>query len=261
MPPVTSAEVAPEATAEVLRERPVTETRPYKIKGRPPVAAYGPLYTLLGKKQAQPRDRAHQPYDDAYRRVREAGGSLQEAEEAGRKAAAEASGLKTGANVKATLAQPPEISPTERGQLAGAEAIRQMAGDIYSQFEGGGRAFVNPWMGGEGATSMRRLLPGAAPSLKEERMRTSVNKLFNHITRLEAGLTQSQSEELRQYRVLPTMGTTPEKFQANLEGAVDYANRLEQTISGQVAQPRGRGATGQGKVIKDYGGGYILRSR
>lgn len=147
-----------------------------------------------------------------------------------------------GGKLDVTGARPPDISATERGQVATARNIRELAGKIGTQFEAGGSAFVSPYTGAEWMTNLRRLTPPGTlrPSGAEETMRQDVQRLMNTIIRLEAGLTQSQKEELRQYRVLPTMSDTPERFQATLQGSVDYAQRIEDTLSGVLMESRRR---------------------
>ena len=142
------------------------------------------------------------------------------------------------AQIKALGEQPPDISAAERERLAGAENIQGMAEDIRAKFKAGGSRFVGPWAGGETAAELRRLTPWFKPSLQEEQMREVVNRLANYIIRLEAGLTQSQKEEIRQFRVVPMMGTTPEKFIAGMEGSVKYAQRIENMLKGELAKSR-----------------------
>ncbi len=57
MPPtITEKGVAPEATAEILRERPVTEVTPFRVPKGAPLPAYKELYDLLEKRQAAKKE-------------------------------------------------------------------------------------------------------------------------------------------------------------------------------------------------------------
>ena len=134
MPPTVTQEVMPGATPEVLRERPsVTKSTPFKVSPETSLPAYKEVFDLLGKQQGG--DHAHQPYDDAYRRVLAQTGDRVKAEEAGRLAAGQAAGAK--------LAGTEAIGPTRQqrqsfmGQYEQALPTRRFidARDAYARIE------------------------------------------------------------------------------------------------------------------------------
>jgi len=259
MPPTMTREltqeVSPTVPAEILREHPVervTETAvPFKLPKDISLAA---LKEVLGFAKERMKVAGKEPRQRTMTEWRSI------AETAGHPEQAHATSiLGTVQKEKEDLyklqleeagKRPPVSTASERLQMAGSAGVQAMGKEIRQEFlpieEGGkgGHVFVNPLWGGEGTAKARRFgsvipgLGGVKPGAGEERMRNKVNRLANYIIRIEAGLTQSQKEEIRQFRVIPSMGTTPEFFITSVDESIRYAAMIEAKIRGELAQPR-----------------------
>jgi hypothetical protein len=259
MPPVTSAEVAPQARPEILRERPVMGTRPGKVDPGAPLSVAGNLASLIKAKQPKPpTDRGHQPYDDAYRRVLAATGDQTKAERAGREAAAAASGLKVGAGIGATQGAPPTATPAERKDILDTETVINQVNRTKEKFK---REYVGILQGGVRGKFGARIGGGDPEELA---FRASAAVLRRDLRMKFSGLAVTNPELWMNIEAIPDPEkVAPDMFMATLDENLTVLQDKLGRMKAQFARPANQPATPAPKpkkVIKDYGDGFVLES-
>ena len=250
---------------------PPTRT-PYAV---PPGTPWEATKALIGVGQArekanrpvQPRDRAHQPYDDAYRRVLAGGGSPVEAEAAGAQAAAAASGAKVGAGIAATQAAPPTVNPKQLDDINQGDALLKQLDKLEADFDANQHLIGGI---GTGAGTYRRKARQAFPSLfgrlnvteqdwiaKAEQFRGGEILDF-------FGKVVPKGEQNIAARMIPDVDVMqPEQFRAALKATRARIIMGMEGLRTQLRTPvgqAGRPGTPEGDVV-DLGGGFKLRRR
>jgi hypothetical protein len=211
---------------------------------------------LKAQKPKAPSDRAHVPYDDAYRRVLAATGDQTKAELAGREAAAAASGLKVGAGITTTQGLPPTASAAERKDIVDTESVVNQITRTKDLFK---QKYVGILQGGVRGKFGARIGGGEPEELA---FRAAAAVLRRNLRMKFSGLAVTNPELWMNIEAIPD----PEKVSADMFMATLDENLtvLQDELGrkkGQFARPSSQPATPAPKarkVIKDYGGGFVL---
>ena len=242
-PTITEKGVSPEATAEILRERPATVVTPFRVPTGAPLPAYKELYDLL-EKQRTGRSRGMNEIELAMGMATQKHGRPPTPEEIADELVGirgRSTGARVGAGIDVRLDKPPIANEQTREEIANQEALLEQGERAAASFR---TEFAGILGGRVRGRAMARLL---GPTAEEAKFRASSAAFRANLRRQLSGMAVTMPELRENVEAVPDPErVTAAQFMAALdENLLDIRTKLQKRKAmynrpaGQLSAPGG----------------------